>query len=80
MAHREKLLDLIALGKCEVSYIAFTLSSSYIKQETSGKSHFLTKDHSLNFLGGGTLGDVTYLCQISRLYDKLFQTRIFSLY
>ena len=57
--------------------IAFTLSSSYIKQETSGKGHCLPNDHKLKNLNSGTIGDATYRCQMSRLYDYLFQTRIF---
>ena len=39
MARSEKLLDIIAWGKCEVPYtksvVAFALYSSYIKQETT---------------------------------------------
>ena len=55
MAHMEKLLDLIDLRKCEVPY-------------TKSQYSFHTiwpKGHSLNTLGRGPLGDVTY--QILRL-------------
>ena len=51
MAHSEKLLDIIALGKYEVSYtkanIAFALYTYNIKQETPGARLIEPKGHSL---------------------------------